>query len=389
MRIDFGQITFIDQGEEIVCGQGQPQTTIVVVDQRFYSSLAFGGAIGGAESYIEGCWTCEQLTDLVRILLRNRSVLKALDQTAVKKAFFKILHYLNRDTEIGSKKNIAAHYDLGNKFFELFLDPSLTYSSGIFNYDTQSMEEASVAKLDLICKKLNLNKEDNIIEIGTGWGSFAIHAASHYGCHVTTTTISQQQYNVAKSRVKKAGLEDKITLLKEDYRNLSGTFSKLVSIEMIEAVGLNFLEGYLKKCASLLKPEGSMLIQSITIADQHYEKAKRSVDFIQRYIFPGGALPSVTALTYIATNCTDLRIYALDDITEHYAMTLRRWRERYYKNIEEIKKLGYNNKFLRMWEYYLCYCEGGFDERAIGCIQIEFHKPLYSTSIQDQRNTDI
>jgi cyclopropane-fatty-acyl-phospholipid synthase len=380
-QIKFGQITFLDQNDSVICGDGHPKVTIKVVDSRFYSSLAFGGAIGGAESYMDGCWTCEHLTQLVHILLRNRNVLSGLDQTAIKKAFFKIIHFLNRDTEIGSKKNIAAHYDLGNELFKLFLDPTLTYSSGFFSDDKQSMEDASIAKLDRICKKLKLGKDDRIIEIGTGWGSFAIHAASQYGCHVTTTTISQEQYKVAKERVKQAGLENNITLLQKDYRNLTGNYDKLVSIEMIEAVGLKFLDGYLVKCASLLKPNGNMLIQSITIADQNFESAKHNVDFIQRYIFPGGALPSITALSTIATTKTDLRIYAIEDITEHYALTLRRWREKFYENIESIKALGYDNRFLKMWEYYLCYCEGGFDERAIGCIQLEFHKPAYKNLI--------
>ena len=381
-RIEYGRIVFVDGDKVHGCGTGmESHATIVVNDDRFYTSMAFGGALGAAEAYMQGCWTCEHLTELIRILLRNRHVLVGLDQNSIKKALFKVLHWFNRDTEQGARKNIAAHYDLGNDLFKLFLDPTLSYSSGIFDTPDSSMEEASIAKMDLICKKMDLNESDHIIEIGTGWGSFAIHAAASYGCHVTTTTISENQYDTARSRIAEAGLSDKIKLLKKDYRQLEGQFDKLVSIEMIEAVGLSYLSSYFAKCADLLKPTGSMLIQAITIADQHFEFSKRNVDFIQRYIFPGGALPSVTALTTTATSYSNLRLYALEDITSHYAQTLQKWREKFYNNIDAITRLGYDNRFLRMWEYYLCYCEGGFKERTIGCIHAEFHKPLYRPRI--------
>ena len=242
------------------------------------------------------------------------------------------------------------------------------------------MEQASIAKLDRICQKLELTEDDHVVEIGSGWGSFALHAAGVYGCRVTTTTISEEQFNLANERIQTAGLEDKITIVKKDYRHMEGQYDKLVSIEMIEAVGLSYLGSYFEKCAALLKPTGKMLIQAITIADQHYEFSKKNVDFIQRYIFPGGALPSVTALTNIATDVTTLRMTALEDITDHYAMTLREWRQKFYANVDAITQLGYDNRFLRMWEYYLCYCEGGFDERAIGCVQAEFTKPAFCRS---------
>lgn len=383
-RIEIGQITFIDGDQTRVCGQGAASDISVIInDDRFYTSLAFGGAIGAAEAYMQGLWSCEHLTALIQVLLRNRHVLEGLDQNAIKKSLYKILHWLNRDTTEGAKKNIAAHYDLGNQLFQNFLDPTMTYSSGYFISARDTMEEASITKLDRICQKLSLQADDRIIEIGTGWGSFAIHAAGHYGCHVTTTTISQEQFNLASERIKQAGLEDKITLLLKDYRDLTGEYDKLVSIEMIEAVGIKFLDDYFSKCSDLLKPNGSMLIQAITIADQHFEYAKKNVDFIQRYIFPGGALPSVTALTTTATNKTDLRLYALEDITSHYALTLNKWRKKFYENIDIVKQLGYDNQFLRMWEYYLCYCEGGFNERAIGCIHAEFHKPLFEKKLEE------
>jgi cyclopropane-fatty-acyl-phospholipid synthase len=378
-QIEFGQITFVDAGQVTVCGAGQATDVRVTInDNRFYTNVASGGAIGAAESYMQGLWSCESLTELVQILIRNRKVLDGMGRNAFKKWAYKFLHVLNRDTELGARKNIAAHYDLGNDLFKTFLDPTMTYSSGFFASQADSMETASIAKLDMICKKLKLSASDQVIEIGAGWGSFALHAARNYGCHVTTTTISQAQYDLAKSRIERAGLEGNITLLLKDYRDLKGTFDKLVSIEMIEAVGLEFLGDYFSKCADLLKPSGNMLIQAITIADQQFEFSRKNVDFIQRYIFPGGALPSVTALTATATEHTDLRLFALEDITAHYGMTVNRWREQFSQNIERIKNLGYDNQFLRMWEYYLCYCEGGFNERAIGCVHAEFHKPLFS-----------
>ncbi len=377
-RIQFGQLQFIDHDRSIICGKDQAlKTTVTIHDDRFYTSLAFGGAIGAAEAYMAGYWTCDDLTQLVRILLRNREVLMGLGDTAIKKPFYKLLHWLNRDTEVGSKRNIAAHYDLGNKLFEQFLDPTMTYSAGFFENENQTMEQASRNKLDRICQKLALCPEDHVVEIGSGWGSFALHAASNYGCSVTTTTISEEQFALASERIEAAGLQDRITIVKKDYRDLEGQYDKLVSIEMIEAVGLDYLGGYFKQCAHLLKPAGKMLIQAITIADQQFEFSKRNVDFIQRYIFPGGALPSVTALTQSATENSTLRMTALEDITCHYAMTLRRWREQFYANIDTITALGYDNRFLRMWEYYLCYCEGGFDEAAIGCVQAEFQKPEF------------
>ena len=378
-NLEHGNIIFIDGDFTLQCGNSaEPAATVNVHDDRFYTTLAAGGAVGASEAYMQGMWTCDQLTLLVRVLLRNTSVLRGLGNAAYKKPLYKLLHLMNRDSVDGSKKNIAAHYDLGNKLFENFLDPTMTYSSGFFEKPDSTMQQASTAKLDRICQKLALSESDHVVEIGTGWGSFALHAARNYNCKITTTTISEEQYQLACQRVKDAGMQDRIEIVKKDYRLLTGQYDKLVSIEMIEAVGLAYLGNYFEKCASLLKPAGKMLIQAITIADQQYEFSKRNVDFIQRYIFPGGALPSVTALTNTATNKTDLRMTALEDITGHYATTMRKWREKFYLNVEQITQLGYDNRFLRMWEYYLCYCEGGFEEKSIGCVQAEFTKPTYA-----------
>jgi len=282
---------------------------------------------------------------------------------------------LNRNTRAGSRKNIASHYDLGNEFYKLWLDAKMMYSCAYFDSHDTSLEDASCEKLDRICRKLDLSAGDSVIEIGTGWGGFAIYAAKHYDCHVTTTTISQQQYDYAKQEVIAAGLEDKITLLFRDYRDLDGRFDKLVSIEMIEAVGHEFHDEYFKKCCDLLKPNGQMLLQTITIADQRYEQYKKGVDFIKRYIFPGGCLTSVTDMSRTMTRHTDMRVIHLEDIGPHYATTLRHWHDRFFARIDNVRELGYSDAFVRMWQFYLCYCEAAFTERAIGTVQMLIMRP--------------
>ena len=350
---------------------------LTIHDPRFYSDIAFGGAVGAGESYIHGHWSCDELTTLVRILVKNRDLLLDMDSgtARVTRPLQKMFHWLNRNTRSGSRRNIAAHYDLGNEFYALWLDERMMYSSAIFEYAEMSLEAASIAKLDRICRKLGLSPDDHVLEIGTGWGGFAIHAAENYGCRVTTTTISKQQHDYAKDAIAKAGLNDRITLLRSDYRDLQGQYDKLVSIEMIEAVGHEFHDTYFRKCCDLLKKDGLMLLQAITIADQHYERARRTVDFIKRYIFPGGCLTSVTAMSDVLTRVTDMRIVDLEDIGPHYATTLRRWHDRFMDNIEQVRHMGFSEEFIRMWQYYLCYCEGGFLERAIGNVQMLMMRP--------------
>ncbi|MCJ7558300.1 MAG: cyclopropane-fatty-acyl-phospholipid synthase family protein [Gammaproteobacteria bacterium] len=351
--------------------------TIRVTDGRFYTNLALGGAVGAAEAYMLGYWHSDDLTGLIRLLAVNRNVLENLDSGLARLAnpLRKALHWINRNTKSGSRRNISAHYDLGNEFFSLWLDDSMMYSAAVFDRPDMSLEEASAAKLDRICQKLELTAEDQVLEIGTGWGGFAIHAATHYGCRVTTTTISREQYDFARARVTQAGLDDRITLLLKDYRDLEGEFDKVVSIEMIEAVGHEYLDTYFSCCSQRLKPGGMMALQAITIPEQRYQTALKSVDFIQRYIFPGGFLPSVTAMLQSIGARTDMRLYHLEDIGEHYATTLRHWRERFHKKLTDIRGMGYSEEFLRMWEYYYCYCEGAFLERAIGNVQMLLVKP--------------
>lgn len=376
-----GQIVVSENGRHETYGDvtsNLPLTVqLTIHDPRFYSDIAFGGAVGAGESYIHGRWSCDELTALVRILVKNRDVLLDMDSGTARltRPLQKMFHWYNRNTRNGSRRNIAAHYDLGNDFYGLWLDERMMYSSAIFEHADRSLEAASVAKLDRICRKLKLSPDDHVLEIGTGWGGFSIYAAENYGCRVTTTTISSQQHDYARDVIAKAGLEQRITLLQSDYRDLESQYDKLVSIEMIEAVGHEFHDTYFSKCCELLKKDGLMLLQAITIADQHYERAKKTVDFIKRYIFPGGCLTSVTAMSDTLTRVTDMRIVDLEDIGPHYATTLRRWHERFSDSIDEVRGMGFSEEFIRMWRYYLCYCEGAFMERAIGNVQMLMMRP--------------
>ncbi len=376
-----GRIVVEDGGERIPLGQSAAdadlRATIRVNDHRFYSDLALAGSMGAAESYMAGSWTTDDLTALVQIMIRNRDVTEGIDGGLARLAnpVRRFIHYLNRNTRTGSERNIAAHYDLGNDFFELILDRTLMYSCAIFERPDATLEEAASAKVDRICRKLDLRAHDHLIEIGTGWGAFAIHAAKNYGCRVTTTTISRAQHDYAVKRIAAEGLSEQITVLFKDYRDLTGQFDKAVSIEMIEAVGHQFLNSYFRKCGELLKPDGMMLLQAITITDREYEAAIKRVDFIKKYIFPGSFIPSVTALCDSITRSSDMRLFHLEDITPNYAETLKNWRLRMFKNIERVRALGYPEEFIRMWEFYLCYCEGGFRERYIGDVQMLLTKP--------------
>lgn len=350
---------------------------IEVLHPQFWADAVFGGTTGAGEAYIHGLWKCDDLTALIRIMVSNRHVLEDVDggMSRLAAAGRRVGHWLNRNSRAGSRRNISAHYDLGNEFFALFLDPTMNYSCGIFESPESTMEQASVAKMEAICRKLDLRPTDHLLEIGTGWGGLAIHAASRYGCRVTTTTISREQHALAAERIRAAGLEDRVELLLQDYRDLEGSYDKLVSVEMIEAVGHRYLDTYFRKCSGLLKPDGLMLLQAITIRDDLYERALKAVDFIQRFVFPGGFIPSVAAMSASLARSTDLQLLHLQDIGLHYATTLSRWRERFFENIAEVRALGYPDSFIRLWDYYLGYCEGGFLERNIGNVQVLLAKP--------------
>ena len=377
-----GELRIVESdGSEHRFGRRTPRLDLAVtlrVDHpQLYADAAFGGTVGAGEAYIRGLWRCDDLTGLVRIFVANRDLMNGMDSrwSLVSRPFLRIFHLLNRNSRQGSARNIAAHYDLGNALYELMLDPTMAYSCGIFERDESTLEQASLAKFDAVCRKLALRPGERVVEIGTGWGGLAIHAAANYGCHVTTTTISREQHDYAKEKIARLGLGDRVTLLLEDYRDLKGRFDKAMSIEMIEAVGANYLDTYLAKCSSLLEDHGAMLLQAITIQDQYYEQARKSVDYIQRFIFPGSFIPSVGVIAGSLARATDLKIFHLEDIGPHYARTLRIWRENFFANLAQVRRLGYPDSFVRLWEYYLCYCEGGFAERQLGDVQLLLTKP--------------
>ena len=354
---------------------------------QVYADAAFGGTVGAGEAYIRGLWRCDDLVALVRIFVANREQMNRMDSrwSMVSRPLLRLFHFANRNSKHGSARNIAAHYDLGNDLYQLMLDETMAYSCAIFPHEKATLAEGSEAKFDAVCRKLDLRPEDHVLEIGTGWGGFAIHAALRYGCRVTTATISKAQAGYAARKIESLGLSDRITVLLTDYRDLEGEYDKLVSIEMVEAVGAPFLDGYFRHCARLLKPAGAMLLQAITIQDQFYEQAVKSVDYIQRYIFPGSFIPSVQALSKSLSKATDFKIFHLEDIGPHYARTLRLWRERFFRNIGKVRELGYSDSFVRLWEYYLCYCEGGFTERQLGTVQMLLTKPACRLGVAGSR----
>lgn len=370
VRDALGTVTVGESGAGI-------DVTMQINDPAFYRALAANGSVGAGEAYMDGLWTCDDLVGLVRLLVRNRDHLDAMETGLARLGGWamRALHAFKRNTRTGSQRNIAAHYDLGNDLFKLFLDENLMYSSAIFADPGESLEAAQRRKLERICRKLDLQPTDHLVEIGTGWGGMALYAARNFGCRVTTTTISKEQHALAVERIAQAGLSDQVTVLLEDYRDLEGTYDKLVSIEMIEAIGHQYLDTYLAKCASLLKEDGLALIQAITIEDSRYEQALASVDFIKRYIFPGSFIPCVSAITGAAARASDLRLVNLEDFGPSYALTLNHWRQRFLARLGEVRALGYDERFIRMWEFYLCYCEGGFIERSIGDVHLLLARP--------------
>ncbi|RIL05778.1 MAG: SAM-dependent methyltransferase [Proteobacteria bacterium] len=379
-RISRGRLAVHEGAHVQAFGESSPDlsATIRVRDPRFYRWLAQRGSLGGAEAYLEGLWSTDDLVAVVRVLARNQAALAGLDAglARIARPGLRMLHLLRRNTRGGSRRNVAAHYDLGNAFFEIFLDPTLTYSAGVFERADATLEEAQIAKYRRAIDALRLGPDDHVLEIGTGWGGFAIHAARTTGCRVTSATLSAEQHARATERVAAAGLADRVEVVLRDYRDLRGRFDKLVSIEMIEAVGHAQLPGYFRACSERLRPGGRMFLQAITVPERDFAASVRNVEFIKRYVFPGGQLVSVGAICdAIARAGSDLQITALGDVTEHYATTLRIWRERYLAAQAQVAALGFDERFRRLWEFYLAYCEGGFRERAIGTIQLTLVRP--------------
>jgi cyclopropane-fatty-acyl-phospholipid synthase len=380
-QLKFGEITVVEGNQRFRFGDefAELKTVITVVEPAFYQKLVLSGSVGGGEAYINGWWRCDNLTTLVRIFALNLTTLDKLDSALSRlgRPMLKLLNWRNRNSVSQAQKNIAAHYDLGNDLYRLFLDDSMMYSSAVYPEPSATLASAQQHKLKMICDKLQLKASDHLVEIGTGWGGMAIFAAQHYGCQVTTTTISQQQYDYAKAQISALGLENKINLLLRDYRQLSGQYDKLVSIEMIEAVGEEYLDTYFAKCSSLLKPNGLMVLQAITIVDQRYQQYVREVDFIKRYVFPGGCLPSISRMTDAINRKTDLVVRQLQDIGLDYARTLKHWCDNFMHERDSVHKLGYDDNFVRLWQFYLCYCEGGFLERATSAVHLVLSKPQH------------
>ncbi len=383
-EIQEGQISLQDHSKNIKAGKphyhGHLKADVQVLAPKIYGRISQRGSIGAAEGFMLGEWTTEDLVTLLRIFIRNRTQLFKLDSGWAKfyQTFWRYFDRFKKNTPEQSRLNISAHYDLGNEFFKLFLDSSLMYSSALFSCPTDHLETASEKKLRRICERLNLEAHHRLIEIGSGWGGFAIYAAKNYGCHVTTTTISEEQYQFVKNKIDELNLTQKITLLKQDYRNLTGHYDRLVSIEMIEAVGYEFMGSFVKQCDKLLKSDGMGLIQAIIRPDQKYHQVYKEVDFIKKYIFPGGCLLSTLFLLEEFAKHSDLRLFDFKDMGYDYAETLSIWRERFMKKRSEVRNLGFNEEFIRMWEFYLAYCEAGFLERYISVAQLVFVKPAYA-----------
>lgn len=368
--------TVLRFGKTDAANKAPLKTKITIHDPKAYVAIVKGGSIGAAESYIARNWDTQDLTSVIRVFAKAQKVTDKMERytawfSKLKNIWF---HRKNRNSHTGSKKNILAHYDLGNELYTRFLDPEMMYSSAIYDNENQSLADAQLNKLSLICERLELKETDHLLEIGTGWGGLAIYAATHYGCRVTTTTISDAQHDYAQQRIASLGLSDKIKLLKKDYRELTGTFDKIVSIEMIEAVGYEYMDSFFKQCNARLKPNGKLLIQAITIADQRFEHYLNNVDFIQRYIFPGGFLPSIELLTKQLALNTDMVAESLIDIGLDYAKTLRDWRTAFLASWQELVPLGYDENFKRLWLFYLGYCEGAFIERSTSTIHLTARK---------------
>lgn len=386
-NLRFGHLMMVENGQ-VVGDFGDPKAVtkarIDVLDPNTYTRFLFQGDIGAGEAFIQHEWTSPNVTHVIRVFAMNMSALDKIERRFAWLSWpLHMLGHLRRNnSKRQARQNIAEHYDLGNELYSRFLDPHMQYSSAVYPAHDALLEEAQEHKLKRLCNMLELSEHDHLVEIGTGWGGLAIYAATHYGCHVTTTTISEEQYSYAKMRVKELDLEDKITLLKEDYRDLTGQYDKLISVEMIEAVGAKYLPQFFKKCSSLLKPDGRMVLQSITIADQRMKSYNRNVDFIQRYVFPGGYLPSVELISRMFRKYTDMSLRQLDDIGLHYADTLSDWRDGFNQRKDELTPFGYDDKFARFWNYYLSYCEGAFRERSVSTVQLMATKSQCKSSLK-------
>ena len=356
-------------------------------DERGFRRVLFGGDIGFGEAYMDGAWSTDDLVALLRLAIRNLALFEDRNRllSAISRWRDLLSHRRKPNSRRGSRANIRAHYDLGNEFYRLFLDASMAYSCAIFRSADDPLEAAQQEKFDRICRKLRLVRTDQVLEIGTGWGGFAVWAATRYGCRVTTTTISAEQHAYAADLFARLGLgPDRIELRLEDYRDLKGRFDRIVSIEMFEAVGLEHYDAFFGQCDRLLAPHGTMLLQAITVTDQRFERYRATPDWIQKYIFPGGELASVAAILESLRRATSLALYDLEEIGAHYARTLREWRRRFMASLDRVRALGFDDRFIRMWEYYLASCEAAFLERQIGDVQMLLTKTMNVRPLMDE-----
>jgi cyclopropane-fatty-acyl-phospholipid synthase len=384
-RVRAGRLTLRDGADTFSAGTGEngPIVSLTVTDPAFYAAILREGPVGVAESYIDGHWTCDDLAGLFELLLINRDAAQSVDtpMSRLLAAIARTLNTLRRNTRRGSRRNISSHYDLSNEFFALWLDPTMLYSSAFFDRPGMTLEEAQLAKVDRCCTKLDLRPTDHLLEIGTGWGGAAIRAAEKFGCRITTTTISKRQHELATRRVRDRGLNDRVSVVMLDYRDLdhtfgAGTFDKVLSIEMIEAVGHEYLPAYFKAISRLLKPDGLAMVQGIWIRDQRYDAARRTVDFLKRHIFPGSCLIGLSAVTRALRDHTDLTLIHMDDLAAHYVRTLRLWNDAFHRSLDDVRALGFDERFIRTWRYYFEYCEGAFRARHCGDYQMVLAKPL-------------
>ena len=384
-RLHEGRLEVVEGSRRHAFGpHGAPlRATVQLHDSSFWAGFP-RGSLGLAQAYVQGGWDCDDLVSLVRMGARAMPRLDRYRRPLV--PLRDVFTRIPRNTRAAARRHIAAHYDLGNELFGLFLDDSLTYSCAVFEAPGLSLYEAQEAKLERVCRKLELGRDDHVVELGSGWGSFALYAARRYGCRVTTTTISQEQYAFARERVRTADLADRVKVVLCDYRDLQGRFDKLVSIEMIEAVGWQYFETFFRRCGELLHPHGRMLLQAIVIDDRAYEVEKSSRSFIRELIFPSGCLPSLRVIARCLARTTDMRILELEDLTTHYPETLRRWRENFLHAAARADRVGYDRHFQRLWELYLAYCEAGFRERRIGVVQSLLGKPAYGGAAWSERD---
>jgi cyclopropane-fatty-acyl-phospholipid synthase len=384
VKMNLGKLTVtLPEGQTIVLGNtDEMHANIKINDNVFFKKVLISGDVGFGESYVDGDWDTTSITNVIKWTILNVENMvsmsgnkRSFDPTTLLNGINKVFHKFNKNTKSGSKKNIEYHYDLSNDFYKLWLDDSMTYSSGVFTSQETTLKESQENKYKALADKLELKQTDHVLEIGTGWGGFSTYIAKEYGCRVTTTTISEEQYKYSKDLIISLGLENQITLLKEDYRNLVGTFDKVASIEMIEAVGHEFLPSYFETCANRLKPDGIFALQVITSPDSRYTQFKDGVDWIQKHIFPGSLLPAVGEMNRVINKVSDLHLLKFDDYGHHYARTLNHWFNNFNDKLIEVKELGFDNEFIRKWNYYLNYCEAAFEMRNISVVQLAFTRP--------------